>query len=605
MQSINKPLYSRTDIFKKILTVNEHMNQEVKYTFGRVLKDYWIFLKGKRFEFVFFTILRALSGLGPFIIAYLLGKIIDFFTNYAAGDSISSFYFMVGGIFITGTLQIWLRFFAKKRMQTIAANIRKEVRVKAMSKLIDLSLKWHEQEETGSKIQKINSGGESIFRGIKDFSNDGILILTNLIASLTLFLFMDWRYAIFGIVYVLIYLSGEYYFNKKLILRRDELNKIKEKVSGKIHESASNLLTVKSLGLKDKFRISATSYEKRYFDVWVKMRDASQKKLKTIKIFSVFVYASFILLLGLDVVKGTITLGSIVIFSSYFSKLREASEKITHNANDFIAVKSSIGRFMTIFGVETFSNEKGLANIPSNWKKIEFQNVDFNYKDSNTLKDFNLTINRNEKVGIVGKSGCGKSTLVKLLLRLYEPKRGVIKINSKELKSYKHSSITNNFSIVLQDSEMFNLSLLENITISTTRKNIKMFKKAVNVSQLNPVIKELPQGLNTLIGERGYQLSGGERQRVGIARAIYKDPSLLILDEATSSLDSKTERLIQEEVDKLKDKTLLIVAHRISTLRNVDRIIVMDKGRIVEEGTFNQLLNKKGKFFQLYKLQHQ
>jgi len=177
-------------------------------------------------------------------------------------------------------------------------------------------------------------------------------------------------------------------------------------------------------------------------------------------------------------------------------------------------------------------------------------------------------------------------------------------VDDIDLKEFKHTSITDTVGVVLQEAEMFNLSLLENVTISSTKVDAEKFKKAAQISQLEPIIKQLPSGLNTLIGEKGYQLSGGQRQRVGIARAVYKDSSILVLDEATSALDSKTEDLIQKSLDKhLKNATMLIIAHRLSTLRNVDRIIMMEKGKIIESGTFEQLLQQRGKFYELYQLQ--
>ncbi|MBS3074621.1 ATP-binding cassette domain-containing protein, partial [Candidatus Pacearchaeota archaeon] len=171
------------------------------------------------------------------------------------------------------------------------------------------------------------------------------------------------------------------------------------------------------------------------------------------------------------------------------------------------------------------------------------------------------------------------------------------------LENIKQSSISKRISIVLQDSEMFNMSLEDNVMISG-EENSKHLSWAAKVANLKPVIKNLPKGLKTIIGEKGYKLSGGERQRVGIARAVYRNSDILILDEATSHLDSKTEKIIQENLEReLHGKTMIIIAHRLSTLKNVDRIIVMDEGKIVEEGKFDELIKKRGLFSQIYKIQ--
>ncbi len=574
------------------------------YSFPNLFRDYWLLLKGKRFSFVMHTILRSLSNLISFVITFILGKIVDFFTHYQKGEPLTYFYYSVIFIAVLGSFQVWLRFFSKVQMQTIAAELRKEVRLSAMSKLMELDLKWHDEEETGSKIHKINDGSENIFNGIKTFSNEGIQIIMGLIGSIIFFFALNWKYALFGLAYTGIYLYGEHYFNKKLMEVKTELNKIKEKISGKLHESASNILTIKSLGLRRSFEQKTEHYEKLYYNIWKRSRDTSEKKVKSIKIFSSIAYALFILLVGYDAANGLITVGLILVFVSYFGKLRDALEEITHNITEFISIKSSLGRFMTIFGQEIIIRSD-LPEIPSNWKTIEFIDVSFAYKEKLVLNNFSLVINRGDKIGIVGKSGCGKSTVVKLLLSLYQPQKGSILINGRKLGDYQHQSISKTIAVSLQESEVFNLSLKDNVAISNLQVKEKELKRAFEIAHLDSVIQKLPQGLDTPIGEKGYHLSGGERQRVGIARAVYKDCPLLVFDEATSHLDSKTESLIQASIKKrLKDKTLILIAHRLSTLRDLDKIIVLEEGSVAETGNFAELIKKKGIFYKLYHLQH-
>jgi ABC-type multidrug transport system fused ATPase/permease subunit len=580
------------------------MQTKEEYSWNKYVKDYWYLLSGNKIKFLFFTILKSLSDFIPFAIAYMLGKIIDFFTQYSSGQSLQLFYAYIAVIGILGSFQVWLRMYSKLRIQTIGADIRKESRIIAMNKIMELDLKWHEKEETGSKIQKINQGSQNLYDGINDFSNDGISILVGLFGSLFLFVALDFKYLIFSLIYAIIYFSGEYYYNKKIEYWQTELNKINEKVSGKIHESASNILAVKSLGLKEKFGKYNASNEDQYYGIWQKTKDVGQQKFKTIKIFSAVAYALFILILGLDVVQGLITVGSILVFASYFGKLKGALDNFTNRIQKFISVKTGVGRFMTILDIDVLEDESQLKNFPKNWKKIEFKHVDFKYRDQMVLKDFNLIINKNDKIGFVGKSGSGKSTIAKLLLKLYKPEKGEILVDEINLSEINQNSITNYLGIVLQEPEMFNLSALENICISSKKSNGELLEKAVSVAQLKPVINKLPDKLNTLIGEKGYQLSGGERQRIGIARAIFKDTPILIFDEATSALDSKTEGLIQKAINqKLKNKTLLLIAHRLSTLREADKIVVLEKGNITESGTFEELFKRKGVFYQLYKSQ--
>lgn len=577
------------------------------YSFRDFFRDIWKFLGKDKPKYLFFVGIRALSEVAPFIIAFLLGLIIDFFTMYERGASLTKFYFLVGGIGFLGVMQVLTRMWAKNECSIIGAKTRQKVREKAMSRLMDLELEWHESEGAGSKIQKVNDGSNLVYRFFSDFTNNrSISVLMGIFGSVTIFFVLGWKYALFSLVYAVIFLAVERHYSRKLKYWTDEMNKINEKVSGKFHESTSNVLSVKSLGLREVFEKSTRKCEEEYFRIWSSTKNTGQTKTKITKSFAAIGYALFLLIVGKDFIAEAITLGSILIYAAYFDKLRSSLDNIGETIDGFIQIQSGVGRLMTILGEETFDRESDdLLEVPKNWKSIEFRNIYFKYKDKNVLKKFNLTINKGEKIGIVGKSGCGKSTLTKLLLGLYKIEKGGIYIDGVDINKFKHSSLTKTITAVLQDSEMFDMTLGENISISTVKRNSDLFEKAIRISALDELVIKLPKGLKTLLGEKGYRISGGERQRVGIARAIYKNSPVLILDEATSHLDSKTEQKIQESISsELKEKTLIIIAHRLSTLKSVDRIIVMKEGRIVEEGKFDELIAKGGVFLDFYKLQN-
>ena len=389
---------------------------KIKYSWKQFGKDYWELLEGRRSKFVFYSFVVGLSNIIPFIIAFLFGKTIDFFVNYSQGGDLRLFYTYALSIAFLGAIQVWIRFYGKTGLTTLGADIKKNVRIEVMSKLINLELRWHDKEETGSKIQKINQGAENIHQGISSFTDTVIPIFVGIVGGVIAFLLLDFRYVIFALIYTLVYLAIERHFNVRINYWQDRLNKYREKVSGKLHESASNLLTIKSLGLRDSFRDATAIYERRAYEIWKKRRDTNHMKFKIAKSFGALGYGLFIVLVGLDVVKGTITIGSIVIFVAYFDRIRKGLDQTTNRSMQFIRIKSSIGRFMTIFGIEILDRDKGKESIPKNWKTLEFRNVSFKYKDKNVLEDFNLKIKRKEKIGIVGESGSGKSTLTKLIL---------------------------------------------------------------------------------------------------------------------------------------------------------------------------------------------
>lgn len=248
----------------------------------------------------------------------------------------------------------------------------------------------------------------------------------------------------------------------------------------------------------------------------------------------------------------------------------------------------------------------GTQSFPKHWKEITLKNVSFGYGDAAVLKKISFTIKRGERIGIVGLSGAGKSTLYKLLLKEYEDYTGEILVDNISLKDIRKASYIEHTAVVLQDTEVFNFSLKENITIANGKKarDTKLLNSSLEVAHVTDFVKRLPEGVGTMIGEKGVKLSGGERQRVGIARAVFKQPELLLLDEATSHLDSESEQKIQDSLHHVfKSVTAVAIAHRLSTIREMDRILVLEAGKLIEEGTFEALLKQKGRFAELWQKQ--
>lgn len=572
------------------------------YSFRQFAVDFFNFLKGRRGWFVYLTVVSIIASSLSFFITYLIGLTIDFFTNYRPAQSLSQFYWYVGAIAALGISYTLLRAYARIRINALGAEVRKKVRLASLSQLISLELSWHENQESGAKMQKVMSGSDSISRAAQFLTNYGVEVLTGVGGSLIAFVFLDFKYALFALIYLGIYLAIATHYDRKQSEWEDKLHGLKERVSGKFHEATANLMTVKSLGIQKNMEDSMRKLEEKYYNVWLTNRKVSRQKTKILGVLAYIGYAFFILMVGFDVVKGNLTVGFFAIFSTYFWRLRSGLDMYSNSMSELIEIKSGVGRISEILKTEFLDRENAdLHDTPTSWKKIEFRNVTFRYKEKIVLRNFSLTVKRGERIGIVGRSGMGKSTLIKLLLGLYRPQSGEILIDGNSLLSYKQSSLAKLMSVVLQESEMFNNSLEENICAFDTGRDKEKIRKAIRVAHLQSLVAKLPKGLQTLIGEKGYKVSGGERQRIGIARAVYRDPSLLILDEATSHLDSTTEKAIQHELhEQMHSTTMLVIAHRLSTLKNVDRIIVIHGGEIAEEGSFADLVRRKGIFYDLY-----
>jgi len=262
--------------------------------------------------------------------------------------------------------------------------------------------------------------------------------------------------------------------------------------------------------------------------------------------------------------------------------------------------------FSVIDTVPEIRDREGAIELPLISREIRIESATFSYENEPVLKDVDLVIDAGEMVAFVGMSGGGKSTLVNLIPRFYDVDTGSIRIDGHDIRDVTLASLRSQIGIVTQQTILFNDTIRNNIAYGDIRKGDEDIVNAAKAANAHDFITRLPQGYDTLIGEQGLKLSGGERQRISIARALLKDAPILILDEATSSLDTEAEMEVQEALDKLmRNRTTLVIAHRLSTIRNADRIMVMVDGRIVEEGTHESLLEKQGEYCKLYNLQFQ
>lgn len=302
-----------------------------------------------------------------------------------------------------------------------------------------------------------------------------------------------------------------------------------------------------------------------------------------------------------------VTVGFFVLMQAYILGLTHRLWEFSRVVRDLYESYADAKEMVEIMALPHEIRDKPGAQtlcVPAG--KIEFKNVSFQFRQTRAvLTDFNLTIATGEKVALVGPSGAGKSTIVKLLLRLHDPASGSIAIDGTDIKNATVESLRKNIALVPQDTVLFHRTLLENIRYGRENATDEEAAEAARLAHCDEFVKDLPQGFGTFVGERGIKLSGGERQRVAIARAILKNAPILVLDEATSSLDSHSEMLIQDALDTLmKDKTVIVIAHRLSTIRKMNRIIVLDKGAIVESGTHDELLaHESGLYKKLWTLQ--
>ncbi len=576
------------------------------------LFKFYLFLLGdKKKTYLFYLIIVYIANFYAVVPYFILGKIVDFFIKYKTGEPLFLFFlysFILGS---SSALVAFIRLTIKNLIGNLRSELNYEIKVKAFEKLLDFSLNWHDKENSGNKVQRIKSGVGSFNSFSQVLDNQFARSISAILGMIIVFAFIKPLYIVFFIFYLIVFFYILIYFNKQIEEENLRNYQSVEKAGGSYIEGLSNILTIKTLGANESFKNHIAQKEEETKKHEFIIRKLYNYQWKYFQIFNGISYSLFLIMLGYGVLDKSISTGAIVIFYGYLSTLVGSAIEILGIYEIFLDSKVGMARMKPIFEKE-LDLQKGTLNFPTNWEKIKIENGNFKYqindekvteeKEKN-LYNINIKINKNQKIGIVGKTGSGKSTLAKVLMGLYKLNDGNYLIDNTDFNQIKHSEIVSKIALVLQDSEMFNFSLKDNITLM---KNIssELLQKAIEIAQLKEVVEKLPQGLNTLIGEKGYHLSGGERQRVGIARIICKNPDIIILDEATSSLDNNTEEKLQNSLEKeLSKKTLITIAHRITTLRNVDIIYVFENGKIVETGKYNDLINNKNsEFYKIYKL---
>lgn len=578
--------------------------KNIQYKNIEMIKDIWSFIKPYKSKLFIGSLLRATSDIVWLFPPFALSEIITFLSSYQMGESAAYIWNLMALIAATGIYHFICREWAKNIIYQIAEQVDIDARKKSIKHMFNINLMWHEKENSGNKMQKITKGGESLSKIIRIYVDLIIESTINLIAITIIFFTLDWRLNIILVFFFISYYVLSYFLTKKAVIQAHKANIEWEKFSGITFESINNISIVKSLRIGDKI----TPF----------INKASHKLIKEIKkrvsqfrirggILGLYQELFHLIIVAFtiwQILIGHLEVGIIAMVLFYFGKIRESAYEFSETYSRFATAKVAMLRMKEVLLEKPTIEQSGKLDFDTHWKKLKFKKVNFSYHGQNVIKDFNLTIHKGEKIGIVGISGTGKSTLFKLILKLYNNYEGGISFDDTSLKNIKRSSYMKKVTIVPQKTELFNFSLRKNITLNQTNGESELLQTALNISHVKDFAHKLPKGLSSLIGEKGIKLSGGEKQRVGIARAVYRQPEILLLDEATSHLDIDSERQIKDTLHKFfKNITAIVIAHRLSTIKEMDRIVLMHNGRVSEVGTFDELMEKKGKFFGLWKKQ--
>ena len=485
-------------------------------------------------------------------------------------------------------------------------SVERDLRSSLVKKLQQLSIAYHNEMQSGRLQSKIMRDVEQIQILSSQVFITILGIGLNIIVALGVVIFKSRIVFLFFAATIPVAVLIIAVFSGKIKRYNTDYRKEMEETSVRVMEMVELIPVTRAHALEIQ--------ETKKTDIQLKNVAKKGLKLDLIQAyFSSINWASFqtfqIICLGFTgtlAVKNYITVGEVVLYQTYFGGIiAEISAAITLLPTIAKGLESvhSVGDILLCHDIENNRKKKKINDLAGN---ITFKNVDFQYKDSGipALKNLNFSINKGETVAFVGASGAGKSTILNLVIGFFQSTGGQVLIDDQDIKNLNLQSYRSHIAVVPQNAILFSDSIRENIIYGTNDISEEELNKIVKAANLEELIESLPEGLDTKITEHGRNLSGGQRQRISIARAFVRNPKILILDEATSALDSVSEKKIQESIEKLvEDRTTLVVAHRLSTIRNADRIAVIGNGGLQEFGTYDELMEKKGEFYKLKKLQ--
>ena len=558
---------------------------------------------------IIYSILNKLFDLAPPV---LIGIAIDivvegsesFIGNFGFEDRRQQLIILAFITFVIWGFESIFDYVAAVTWRNIAQDLQHSMRTETFSKTLDLDLSFFENKSSGRLMAILNDDVNQMENFLNEAANRLIQTATTVIVIGATFLYISPLVAIFAFIPIPVIVFGSYKFVQRIGERYSKIRNNVESLNAHLSNSITGILTVKSFNREKKEykRIDLASDE-------VKTANYDAIKLSAafipiIRVAILFGFTATLLIGGFLALDGQIKVGMYSVMLFITQRLLWPLTELGMIFDSFQKAMASFRRIMNLRDTNPSIND-GETELLELKNKISFENLNFEYvEDFPVLKDINIEIVKGKTTAIVGSTGSGKSTLIKLILRFYEKNSGKILFDDHEIESLSLASIRNKIGLVSQDVFLFEGSVFENIAYGNIEANIEEVWNAARLSESDRFINELPNKEDTIVGERGQKLSGGQRQRISIARAILKNPEILILDEATSAVDNETEAAIQESLETLKEgRTVIAIAHRLSTIRNADLIYVLEDGEIVEYGTHDELLGNNDVYAKLWDVQ--
>lgn len=578
------------------LEEEEHTSQLTAPVFRRILsllKPHWRWVLG-------FLITIALTSVLDAYFTYLNKQIVD--TGIVLGDKARVMQLaVIYGVF--QLLQAGFVFTFIYLAGVLGERVQYDLRKMLFNHLQDLSLSYYAQNAVGRLIARVTSDTGRVADLLTWGVVDTTWAVMNIITSITFMALINWKLAliVFTVIPLMLYIAVQ--FRKRILVEYRTTRRTNSRITGAFNENFQGVRVVKALlredeNTKEFQQLTTTMYRSAYRAAWL-----SALFLPTVQIIAALALGVIVGYGGAQIQVGLMTIGGIQAFVSYLTFMMWPIQDL---ARVYAEMQHSIASAERIFKLADTPPEvhdkPGAVEATTLLGEIEFDHVDFYYEDRKpVLQDFTLKVKPGEMIALVGPTGGGKSTIVNLLCRFYEPRKGTIRINGRDYTEYTLASIHRRIGIVLQTPHLFSGSVRDNIRYGRLEATDEEIVEAAKIAGAHDFIVTLENGYDHNVGEGGNLLSVGQKQLISLARAVLARPELFIMDEATSSVDTLTEALIQKGMEALmRGRTSFVIAHRLSTIRRADRILVIENGRIAEQGTHAELLKLRGHYYRLY-----
>ena len=567
------------------------------------LKKLLIYLKPYKFKIItaFISMIIVSSTTGA--IAYLVEPIMN---HIFVNKDKTYLYILPFAIIIIFLIKGIFKIYQDYQMKYCSLKILEKIRSDLYKKIIKLPLEFFDQAQVGMLMSRMINDVENIRRSFPQMISFVRRILT-VMFLIGVAYYQSFLLAICATVVLPLIAFPIYIINKKL---RKFSHKRQSKIadmSSILQEVFSSMNVIKSSASEAKEVKKFDNENRRLLKITLKRELINTITGPILEVCIGVGLALVVLFGGLQVISGKITPGDLFSFITALSLIFNPLTKI--GDSNIIIQEALVGAervFSILESPDIIEEEEGKDVLNEPFKELVFKNVNFSYANSKepALKDINFSVKSGERIAIVGPSGAGKSTIVKLITRFYKPSDGEILINNRNISDFTLNSLRNYITIVTQNSTLFNVSIKDNITYGSEVFNDDDIRRVSKIAYAHEFIERLPNGYDTIVGERGSHLSEGQKQRIIIARALLKNPKLLILDEATSSLDTESEFIVRKAIENLlMNRTAIIIAHRLTTILNAHKIIVIDKGEIVDIGTHDELLQRCPLYKKLYSME--